>query len=131
MVEWQFARSTSPGQLGEPPLEEATLGRLPDQRQRASVGRPRLLGSPQASAQVGAGGVREVVVGQLAAAEDRVERGQPRRGIVVHRHRNGAVQFHHRRRLEPQQQVIEGDDLRPVGGGGGGRLGMDGRDGRL
>ena len=59
--------------------------------------------------------VRESIVAQFAAVEQRVDQHQPRFRAVAHRHRNRAVQFDDRRGLEPQQHVVQADDLRPVG----------------
>ena len=66
----------------------------------------------------------EVVVGKLAARQDRVDHGQAGRQPVAHRQGNGAVELDHRRGVALQQQVVEADDLSPVGCGSGRRLGM-------
>ena len=44
-----------------------------------------------------------MVVGEVAAREDGVDQGQARRRPVAHRHRDGAVQLDHRRRLGAQR----------------------------
>ena len=55
----------------------------------------------------------------------------PAAGPVPHRHRGRAVELDHRRRLGPQQHVVQSDDLRPVGLGGARRLGVHRGDRRL
>ncbi len=52
---------------------------------------------------------------QLRFLGEFVQQGEPRRRTVPHRDRNCTTHRHHRRRHEPQQHVVQGDDLRPVG----------------
>jgi hypothetical protein len=89
------------------------------------------------------GGRRGVVAGELEAvgadrgepvmtghplvgfqARQQVERGP---GAVHHRDRDRPVERHDRARADPLQEVIERQDLWPVGAGGGGGLGVHGR----
>lgn len=66
--------------------------------QRPLIGNSSLLEFPQSSQQVSPGGVREIVVLQVAAREDRVN--EPQSGFWRISHRNGdrPVQFDHRTR---------------------------------
>ena len=47
---------------------------------------------------------------------------------VHHRHRDGAIERHDRAGRDALEEVIEPQDLLPVGPGRGGGLGVDGRD---
>ena len=67
---------------------------------------------------LGAGRVGQVIVGQVAAGQDRVDQRQAGRRAVAHGDGDGAVELDHRRRRQPQQHVVERDDLGPVGRGG-------------
>ena len=60
----------------------------------------------------------EMILGEVAALEQRVDEREPGRRSVAHRDGHGAIQLDDGRRLEPQQEVVPGDDLRPVRGGG-------------
>src|SRR3954467_6788300 len=88
----------SPRQLAQAPLEEAALGLLAGEGEGARVGGAGVRGPSQAAEEVGAGGVREVVVGQLAAREEDVDERQAGGRAVAHGHGGGAVQLHHGRR---------------------------------
>ena len=52
-------------------------------------------------------------------------------GAADHGHRDGLVEGDHRVRRDRRQQLVQGQDLAPVGVLGGGRLVMDRRDRRL
>ena len=73
---------------------------------RASVG--RFAKSP---AEIGAGGVGQVVIGQFAPGEDGVDEGQAGFRSVTHCHGHGAIQFNYRRWFGAQQQIIQPNDL--------------------
>jgi hypothetical protein len=59
------------------------------------------------------------------------EQVEPGLWALVLGHRDGTVQRHHRVRRDPFQQLVESQDLRPVGVLGARRLGMDRSDGGL
>ena len=106
----------------QPALQEPALGLLPRQGERPRVRRARVGDSSKPTAQVGSRRVREVVLVEIAAGENRVDDREPRRRTVAHGHRRGAVQLDDRRRIGAQQHVVQADDLRPVRGGGRGAL---------
>ena len=110
----------------EPPLR--LLLRKP---QGPLVGRPRVVPSFQPAEQVGVRGVGKVVVGEVAAAEDGVDQGEPGRRPVPHGHGHGAVQLHDRRRVYRQQGVVQRHDLPPVRGLRRRGARVDGGDGGL
>ena len=87
--------------------------------------------SSKATAQIGSRRMREVVLVEIAAGEDRIDDRQPRRRTVAHRDRRGAIQLDDRRRIGAQQHVVQADDLRPVRVGGRSRFGMHGGNRRL
>ncbi len=99
--------------------------------QSHTIGAASLVDARQPPQQVGTGGVAQVVVAQFAARQQLVHQPQAGRRAVAHRHGHRAIQFHHRRRSQAQQHVVEPDDLRPVGLRRAGRLGMHGDDCRL
>src|SRR3954468_21675934 len=114
-----------------PFLKEPALWFLAGKRQCALERHPRVGDSSQPPAQLGTRRMREAVVAQIAAIEDRVDERQSGRRTVAHRDGDGAIQLDHRRRVRSQQHLIEAGDLRPVGLGGAGRLGVERRDRRL
>ena len=75
--------------------------------------------------------MRETIIRQFTARENGIDERQARGGTVAHRHRHRAVQFDHRGRLKLRKQIIQADDLRPVGCGAAGRLRMHRRNRRL
>ena len=85
-------------EFAQTPLEEASLGLLAGERERASVGGARLVRAAEPAAEIGPRRVRQVVVGELAAREDRVDQREPRLRPVAHRDRHRAVQLDDRRR---------------------------------
>jgi hypothetical protein len=58
----------------------------------------------------------QVVVLQIAPGKDGLDEGETHGGTIAHRDRYRAVQLDHRRRLDAEQNVVEPDDLAPVGG---------------
>ena len=71
------------------------------------------------------------IVEQVATRDNPVNQREPAGGAVAHGDRGRAIQFHHRRRVEPQHHVVESDDLRPVGRGRRGRFRVHRSDRRL
>src|SRR5258707_8818998 len=63
-------------ELGQTPLEEPAFGGLARKFQRLRVRPARLDPVAEAPAQVGPSRVRQMVVDQLTAAQDRIDRGQ-------------------------------------------------------
>ena len=64
-------------------------------------------------------GVRQVVVGQISAHQNRVDEGEPGFRSVAHGDRRGAIKLDHGRWIGPQQHIVQADYLRPVGRGRG------------
>ena len=77
-------------------FEEPPLGLLIRERQGALVGGPGFFVSSQPSQQFAARRVRELIVGQLPAREDRVDEREAGRRAIAHGHGGGAIQFHDR-----------------------------------
>src|SRR2546423_163304 len=73
----------------------------------------------------------KVVVGQIAAGEDRVDQLQTGGGTIAHRDGDGAVQLDDRRGLGAQEQIIKSSDLAPIGGARGWGICVNRRDRRL
>ena len=73
----------------------------------------------------------EVVVLQGPAPEEDVDEAEAGLGPVPHGHRHGPVEGHDGRGRRLVQEVVEGEDPRPVRGPWLRRLGMDRRDGGL
>ena len=69
-----------------------------------------------------------MVVGEIAARENRVDQGETRGWAVTHRDRRRAIQLDDRRGVHAQQHVIETHDLTPVGPPGVRGLRVDGRN---
>ncbi len=80
---------------------------------------------------MGADGEQAVVPGEALVGGEFVEQGEPGRRPVDHRHRDGPVEGDHRIGVETQQQVVQHQDLRPVGGLRRRRLTVHGGDRRL
>ena len=104
-------------QFGQPPFEKAPLRLLLRQREGAL----RRRRGPRRSAPA-AGTDRRAPRAPGGSRPARRARGsldqrQAGRRAVAHRHRHGAVQLDHRRRVGAQQHVVQRDDLRPVGRG--------------
>src|SRR5688572_29377280 len=91
---------------GEPSLDEPASGALLGELERPAVRLARRGVAPEPAAQVGAGGMRRLVVGELAAGEERVDECETRRRAVAHGDRGGPVQLDHGRRLDLEQQVV-------------------------
>jgi hypothetical protein len=104
-------------------FDEPALRRLCGQFERAFVCGDRFLCAPQAAANVGSCRVRQVVVRELAAGEDRVDEREADFGAITHGDGSRAIEFHNGRRLDAQKYIIESNNLAPIGSGGDGRLG--------
>lgn len=78
------------------------------------IGRLRFRKPPDPAQQVGLDGMGQMVTVEISTFEERLDKRQPRFRPVAHRHGHGSVQQHDRRGLEPQQGVVEPDDLCPV-----------------
>jgi len=89
---------------------------VPGERQRLLVGSARLCQAPEPAAQLGAGGVGEVVAGKLVACEEVVDETKPVLRTFVHGHGDGAIELDDRRRLDDEQAIVEEHDLMPVRG---------------
>jgi len=78
------------------------------------VGRNCLIRATEPAKQIGARRMREVILAELASAENRIDECQSGRGTVAHRNGRRAIQLDDGRRLETHQHVVETDDLAPV-----------------
>ena len=92
----------------------------------AQLGRPGLLAPAELDQDVAADGVVEVVAVQLGGEAVELAQRGGRAGDVVHG--DGAVEPDDRRRRVRQQQVVQREDLRPVGVRPGRGLGVAGDD---
>ena len=114
--------------LGKLPLEETPLWLLPREGQGPHVRGAGVRGSSKPAAQFRARSVCKTIVQKIAALEDGIDENQTRRRAVTHRHGHRSVQLDDRRRICSPHQVVEADDLRPVGRSGVGRVGVHCRD---
>src|SRR5207248_148543 len=105
-------------QLRQPAFEKPPFRLLPRQLQGPLIGNAGLGDFSQPPTQVGPSRVSQIIVGQFAPHEDRLDQRQPRRGAVAHRHRHGTIQLDHGRRLNLNQNAIELYNLSPIGRGG-------------
>src|SRR5581483_10943396 len=99
-------------ELGESALEESLFGLLLRQAERALVRFPRVRDAAEPAAEIGAGGMSEVVFVQVAALEDGIDQREARRRAVTHRDRDGAIELDDRRGLHFGEHGIEIHDLR-------------------
>ena len=72
-------RSPDTHELGEPPLEEAALGPVGVERERAVVRGARLVGAPEPAQQLGARGVEVAVAVEVERVDERQRRRRARR----------------------------------------------------
>ena len=75
--------------------------------------------------------MRQGVVGEIAARQDRVDQRETGGGAVAHRDGRGAIELDDRRGIRADEDVVEAGDLPPVGPVRRRRLGVDRRDRRL
>ena len=108
-------------------LEEFSLGRVLGAANRLLIGEHGFGFSTDASEQVRANGVEEVVIPQGQALDDDERRRRPL--DLGHRHR--AVQCHDRARREHEEPVVQLQNLPPVGSDRDWRVAVDGIDRRL
>src|ERR1700744_1300235 len=91
------------------------------------VGGCRFFGPAEATEEVGAGGVEQVISGQVALVQ-RVELVEGGGGACDLGQGDAAVEGDDRGGGDGQELVVEGEDLAPVGGGGHRGVGVDGGD---
>ena len=72
--------------------------------------------------------MREVIAVEIAARQDGVDDRKPRRRAVAHRDRGGAIQLDDGRGIGTREDVVQTDNLRPVGGVRGRGFGVHCRD---
>src|SRR5580704_4250641 len=77
------------------------------------------------------GRVREMIVGELLARQQAVDKTKTLLRTFAHGHSHRTVQFDNQRWLNLKQPVVEQLDLAPIRGCRGGTLGVNGRNGRL
>ncbi len=75
--------------------------------------------------------MREVIVHEFTAREDRVDEREADFRAVAHGDRGGAIEFHDGRTLDSQKDIVNPHNLAPIGRGSGRRFGMHGRNGGL
>src|SRR5262245_50102740 len=78
----------------QPVPEERSLSLLIGQRQGALVGGPGLFISTQSSQQLATCGVRELIVGEITAREDRIDERKASRWAIAHCHSGSAIEFY-------------------------------------
>src|SRR5581483_1078197 len=113
-------------QFLNPPLEELPLRFLLGQRQRFLIRSPSFSRPVQPAVHIGTSGMRQVVIRQSAMLQHCLDMGQTHLWTIAHGDSHGAIEKHHRRRLNSHQLVVKRNNLSPVGGGGRFRLGMNG-----
>jgi hypothetical protein len=91
----------------KPPLDKAAFRRLRRQSERVFVCSDRVLRGSQAAAKVGPCRVREVIVSEIAACEDRVDEREADFGAITHGDGGRAIEFHDRRGLDALKYIIE------------------------
>jgi hypothetical protein len=73
--------------------------------------------------------VREVILGEVLARQQVIDKSKTLLQTFAHGNGHRAVQFDNRGWLNPKQLVIEQRNLAPVRGGHGGTFGVNGRNG--
>ena len=68
--------------------------------------------------------MREIVILKFTTPPNLIDQSQPSRRTIRHGNRNRTVQLDHRGRIYLQQEVVEPDNLRPIGLRRGARLGV-------
>src|SRR5260221_11508262 len=83
----------SVGELVKPPFQEPLLGFLARQRESTLIGGARVRGAAEPAVEVGAGGMGEVIVGEVATRQDRLDEGEAggRSVALGDRHRPGQL----------------------------------------
>jgi hypothetical protein len=107
-------------------LQELALWFLLGQRQSFLIRGPSLSGLAEPAAHIGAGGMRQIIIGQFALLEHLVDMRQTGLRSIAHGDRYGAIELNRGRRLNSCQLVIQRDNLPPVGRRDGFRFGMNG-----
>src|SRR5688572_6789517 len=80
-------------QVAQSLLQKAPLGFLPRQGERPFVRPARVLDPSKTTAQIGAGRMREVILLEVAASEDRIDKREACRRTIVHGDRRSAIQL--------------------------------------
>ena len=111
--------------------QQATLFGIAREQRRPLELLPRLVEPPQLHQEIGSHRGQQVIGLERGFLHERIHQLQPGGRTEGHGHGHGAVQFHHRRRLDLGQCVIERHDAFPVGLRGGAGAGMAGGDLRL
>lgn len=81
--------------------------------------------------QMGANGVKTVMAGEASIGIERIEQIETRGRAVHHGRGNGVIEHHHGIVRHAFQEIIERQDLRPIGIRGSGGFVMNGGDGGL
>src|SRR5687768_575337 len=97
-------------ELHQPPLDQAPLRVIVNQRQGTVVGLARLFRSTETAEQLAPRRVKVAVVLESEAVDDL----EPRLGTMRFGHRNRPAQLDDRRGGEPGQLAVQAGDLRPV-----------------
>src|SRR5215471_19866621 len=127
---WRDAHGYGSGvQAGTAGGEVVAFGGVAGQQQGLVVGEAGLVEAAEPAEVFGAGGGQVVVAGQLRLGGEDVEGGQPGGGPAGLAEGDGAVKGHDGGGPDRDQLVVEGQDLRPVGGLEAGRGGVGGGDG--
>ena len=122
---------TNPGQAGGLGVQVTLLREVAGQAGRGEIGLARGGGPAGHLEQVRADRGQPVIPGQPLVRFEPAEPAEPGLRAVHHGDRDGVVQRHDRVALDLQQELVQGQDLRPVGRLGGRRLVVHGGDRRL
>ncbi len=100
-MEANFCLLFSGRQIAQPSSEKSPLRLLLRQANRSLVRGARFRPASKPPAQLRPRGVRQVILGEIAAPKDRVDQRKPRRRTILHRYGHGSVQLNHRGRSHP------------------------------
>src|ERR1700691_3214135 len=111
-----FQFSPSACQFTESSLDKSSRGLLPRAAQGLLVGSYSLRHLSQSTAQVGLRRIREIVILEITAFQNRLNQLQPLRGAIAHCDRDGTIQLDYGRSIGSQKDIVETGNLSPVGG---------------
>ena len=123
----RFADPRSP--FTEPFREKPPFRLVADKLERLLIAACRRRVGPAAAQQIGPRGMEQVIVFEIAGQG--VDQREAGLGALHHRDGYGPIERHNRGRLHPLEQIVQADDLCPVGVFGPSRPAMLGREGCL
>jgi hypothetical protein len=108
----------------QPAFQIGALDAVRNQRKGAPICVCRRLERAEPAQHIGAGSMKQVVSIELPRGTKFVDKSQPSLRSLGHPYRDGAVQSHHRARLDPRQLAVKRRDLRPISRRGASGFGM-------